>query len=163
MQQINIKAEVLKGKLEKGEVKFTYTKVDGTERFARGTTKLEMIPSEVHPKNPGSAHVAYFDLDKNEWRSIAEGKSVTMTVEDLMDPYDMPNLNEDEINLMMFVYGQLNDKWLSNFIQLIMTASPERAVDLSNGFKNLVRVCRNYHYDMEYAEVLREKWNKLTN
>jgi hypothetical protein len=173
MQGINIKAENLKRKLEKGEVKFSYVKVDGTLREARGTTKMEMIPDDLcdpskvdsilHPKDHEVKCVAYFDLDKNDWRSIAEGQEISMDAEDLMSPYDKPNLTEDEITLMLYIYGSLKDKWLSSLIELIMTATPQQAAELSLSFKSLVRVCRKYESDYEYSETLRRNWYKLIN
>lgn len=163
MQQISIKAEGLKKKLEKGEVKFTYVKVDGTLREARGTTKMEMIPEDLHPKNPSGKYVAYFDLDKNEWRSIAEGQEITMTAEDLMSPYEKPNLSDEEITLMLYMYGGLKDNWTSRLIDLAVTATPQQAAELSLSFRSLIRVCREYGTDSEYSEMLRQKWYKLIN
>lgn len=163
MQTVTITSDGLKSKLTNGEVKFTYTKIDGTLREARGTTKLDMIPEDLHPKTPGNAHVAYFDLDKNEWRSVAEGQKITMSSDDLMYPYEKPNLTEEEITLMLFVFGHLEDKWMCNLINLIMSATKQRAIDLSLAFKNLVRVCREYENDVKYATELRNKWIKLIN
>lgn len=64
----------IKKMLNEGNVKFVFTKKDGTEREAYGTTKLDNIPEESHPKGVGtessSDQVRYFDLDKNAWRSF---------------------------------------------------------------------------------------------
>lgn len=64
----------IKKMLNQGEVKFVFTKKDGTEREARGTTNLGTIPEESHPKGTGADvvgdQVRYFDLDKNAWRSF---------------------------------------------------------------------------------------------
>ena len=71
-------------------VEFEYEKADGTKRLAQGTLSESFIPEEKRPKKdseykPGN-NVRYFDIDLNEWRSIAatveevELKSVTMIV-----------------------------------------------------------------------------------
>jgi len=58
-------------------VSFSYVKLNGQIRDAEGTTNLALIPSEKHPLSSAPdvrpenyATVAYFDLDKNEWRSF---------------------------------------------------------------------------------------------
>lgn len=163
MQLIKIKPDGLKNKLVRGEVTFTFTKVDGTLREARGTTKLDDIPDNLHPKNPVGKYVAYFDTDKKEWRSVAEGQGITMTIENLMFTYGQADLTEEEISLMLYVNDDLQDKWTSSLIGLIMTASDQQSSDLSLGFENLVRATRKYVDDQDYAEDLRQKWNKLTN
>ncbi len=60
--------------LREGTVNFEYTKRDGTERFARGTLKVDHIPEGMRPLD-GSTYKAnnlrYFDLDKSAWRSIS--------------------------------------------------------------------------------------------
>ena len=60
--------------LREGTVNFQYTKRDGTERFACGTLKPEYIPEEMKPSDNSTYkanNLRYFDLDKNEWRSIS--------------------------------------------------------------------------------------------
>lgn len=65
--------EELKNRLRKGEVSFTYTKKDGTMRTAKGTTKMDMIPEDMHPKGgydvPGNV-CRYYDLNSEGWRSF---------------------------------------------------------------------------------------------
>lgn len=60
--------------LHKGEVNFSYKKIDGTIREARGTLDFNMIPEESHPTGTGKvtsdSTISYFDLDKNAWRSL---------------------------------------------------------------------------------------------
>ena len=62
--------------MRKGEVKFKYTKKDGTMREARGTLNMDIIPEKDHPK--GNSYelrtnlLIYFDLDKEAWRSCWE-------------------------------------------------------------------------------------------
>lgn len=64
----------LKEKLQNGIVHFTYKKKDGTMRTAKGTTMLDLIPKENHPKggvsNKPEDYVCYWDLDSNGWRSF---------------------------------------------------------------------------------------------
>ena len=68
--------KTLRERMQNGSVKFSYTKLDGTLRTAIGTTNLEMIPEEFHPKDTGmntsEAIQRYFDLDKNSWRSFTK-------------------------------------------------------------------------------------------
>lgn len=69
-------------RMQNGSVKFSYTKLDGTLRTATGTTKLEMIPEEYHPKDTGmntpEAVQRYFDIDKNGWRSFTKTNLVSI-------------------------------------------------------------------------------------
>ena len=164
IQKIKITQEALKKKLEKGECKFSFNKLDGTTREARGTTKIESIPEDIRPKGGTSvAGVAYYDLDVKGWRSIAESQEIFMGSEDLMESYDTPNLTEEEINLMIWVHGKLEDQWLEGFIGLIVWASKDRVADLYNcgRLSKMVRTVRTYSEDITYAAELRSKWNKL--
>jgi len=61
--------------LRKKIVNFEFIKIDGDVRPARGTTRLDYIPKEDHPKGirPSSDAVAtFFDLDKDAWRSVSK-------------------------------------------------------------------------------------------
>lgn len=73
MAKRKISRKKLEEKLLKGEVKFSYEKLDGSVREVRGTTNVEMIPEEWKPTGGTLAHsgTAYFDLDIQEWRSIS--------------------------------------------------------------------------------------------
>jgi hypothetical protein len=58
-------------------VSFSFIKLNGQIRDAEGTTNLSLIPEDKHPKptpmpkpTPNYATVAFFDLDKSEWRSF---------------------------------------------------------------------------------------------
>ena len=55
---------------------FKYTKVDGTERVARGTRNPMLIDEyDATPKGTGiekEGVIAYYDLDKEAWRSFRE-------------------------------------------------------------------------------------------
>ena len=64
-------------------VKFVYIKSDGSVRAARGTLHPELIPEEKRPKGirqmqiaagvrkPDYRTIAYFDLDKRDWRTFS--------------------------------------------------------------------------------------------
>ena len=73
MTKRKVSRKKLEEKLSKGEVKFSYEKMDGSIRDVRGTTNSEMIPEEWRPSGGTLAHegTAYFDLDIQEWRSIS--------------------------------------------------------------------------------------------
>ena len=68
--------ENLREWLRKGVVTFSYWKKDGTIREAKGTLNDLFIPLDKRPHmdlqhEPNYSAVAYFDLDKQEWRSFA--------------------------------------------------------------------------------------------
>lgn len=61
--------------LKKGIVRFTYRKVDGTIREALGTRNLDIARDALNIciPNPKSGYVnptAYYDLEKEDWRSF---------------------------------------------------------------------------------------------
>lgn len=65
--------------MAKGIVKFYFQKVDGTRREAYGTTNLNRIPSEYHPKGESKnipTLQVYFDTEKNAWRSFKKANLV---------------------------------------------------------------------------------------
>lgn len=88
-----------KKKLFDGEVKFVYTKVDGSERKARGTMKPDLLPlpkkTEEKPEDEQEAtvkscekktikkrslpadSVLYYDLDAKGFRSFKAGNLVS--------------------------------------------------------------------------------------
>jgi hypothetical protein len=74
--------KTLRNRMQNGTVRFSYTKLDGTLRTATGTTKLEMIPEEYHPKDAGmntpEVIQRYFDIDKNGWRSFTKTNLVSI-------------------------------------------------------------------------------------
>lgn len=73
--------EDLRKGLKNGVVNFTYMKKDGSIRHATGTTRLDSIPVEDHPKGTGrqaDGVVNYFDLEKSEWRSFREENLVSI-------------------------------------------------------------------------------------
>ena len=70
--------------LRNNVVKFTFTKVDGTEREAIGTTRTsdlthhDAMPSGKWKSNPGV--IAYFDLEKEGWRSCRENSIISFEI-----------------------------------------------------------------------------------
>ena len=73
-------AEELREKLQQGEVKFVFKKVDGSLRTAVGTTNLDLVPQDLWPKDMTSVEesndkqkdmgvVRFFDCEKGAWRS----------------------------------------------------------------------------------------------
>lgn len=67
---------------ENKEVHFIFWKKDGSgevRREARGTRNTEYIPREKWPKNPTDdvgARINYYDLDREDWRSVTVGKLI---------------------------------------------------------------------------------------
>ena len=76
--------------LAHGVAEFTYIKQDGTERVARGTNYPEIIPPSKAPSGrqqlaieaglaqPNYKSIAYYDLDKEEWRAFSVEKFRTL-------------------------------------------------------------------------------------
>ena len=71
--------ESFRDALSNGFARFTYRKKDGTTRTALGTRAPSLIPVDKLPKTPSleeragerfASSFAYFDLEKNEWRSF---------------------------------------------------------------------------------------------
>jgi len=65
----------LRQMLTKGIVNFRYTKSDGSLRQARGTLRMDVIPEDKRPKGtathkPNYKNMAYYDLDREAWRSF---------------------------------------------------------------------------------------------
>ena len=64
-------------------VTFEYRKVDGSLRRSTGTISPNHIPSGnipngIHPYAKNSNRQAYFDFDKNEWRSYKRENLITI-------------------------------------------------------------------------------------
>jgi len=68
----------LRARLNQGTVQFAFKKLDGNLRTAIGTTRIENIPVSNHPKGGTSSDkvVVYFDLQKNEWRSVSISREI---------------------------------------------------------------------------------------
>jgi hypothetical protein len=151
-------------KLTLGEIKFEYTKKDGTVREARGTTKSEFIPEGLRTNGgmKNTKGTPYFDLDLNDWRSVTTESDIVTTLESLSGLPGLPTITEDEAKVMLWNYGELKDEWLGKFIHVIYYATPQDAVELLSGsFKNLIRTIRNYKSDSDYRKTLEINWSKL--
>lgn len=69
-----VDASELRTRLHEGKVHFQFVKKNGDLREANGTTLLDNIPTESHPKgerDSSSSVTVFFDLDKGEWRSVS--------------------------------------------------------------------------------------------
>lgn len=74
----------LREKLRNGIVTFTFCKQDGSIREAKGTLHGLLIPEDKKPKGdmsdgaakPNYKSIAYFDLDKQEWRAFSIDKFI---------------------------------------------------------------------------------------
>lgn len=73
-----VSAEKLREALGMGSTNFAFRKMNGDLRIARGTTNLDLIPNEKHPTGQGGRKraIAYFDLDKQEWRAVSESQEI---------------------------------------------------------------------------------------
>lgn len=85
----------LREMLKNGIVTFTYYKWDGSLRKAKGTLHELLIPDDKKPKgdmSDGAAKhnyksIAYFDLDKQEWRAFSIDKFIGfVTVYEIKEP-----------------------------------------------------------------------------
>ncbi|MCK9446539.1 SH3 beta-barrel fold-containing protein [bacterium] len=79
--KIMINIEELRKLLKFGKISFEYTKNNGDLRKAIGTLQPELIPESMKPKDSSTqiSTLRYFDLDKNEWRSISKNiKEITI-------------------------------------------------------------------------------------
>lgn len=69
--------------LKKGVVKFTFKKKDGSLRTAIGTRNLNVASEKLGynvpaPQNLGSNPTAFYDLEKDAWRSFSWGSVVSI-------------------------------------------------------------------------------------
>jgi len=73
-----VNPQELRSMLNKGTVQFAFKKLDGYLRLALGTTNLEQVPIDSHPKGGTSSPkvVTYFDLQKNQWRSVSTSREI---------------------------------------------------------------------------------------
>lgn len=66
-------------------VNFSYMKKDGTMRDAIGTLHMDLIPEDLRPKDSSTNFVGenlkYFDLEKNDWRSLPINCSLIQMIE----------------------------------------------------------------------------------
>ena len=64
----------LREMLKNSVVSFRFVKKNGELRLAMGTTDLNRIPSELHPKTNrpvNNKSVNFFDVEKQAWRSVS--------------------------------------------------------------------------------------------
>lgn len=71
-----INAEELKKLLNESKlpVMFSFIKKNGKRRDAWGTTNLELIPEEFHPKGTGTTNdkvISFFDTVADAWKSVS--------------------------------------------------------------------------------------------
>jgi len=68
-----MKVQDLRNELSNGVTDFAFIKKDGSVRVAKGTTNLAFVPVEKHPKGGKASEkvLAYFDLDKDNWRCLS--------------------------------------------------------------------------------------------
>lgn len=74
----------LREQLKNGIVTFTFFKQDGSIRYAKGTLHELLIPEDKKPKGdmsdgaamPNYKSIAYFDLDKQDWRAFSIDKFI---------------------------------------------------------------------------------------
>lgn len=162
---LQITHEAFDERIKLGELKFEYSKKDGSLRQAKGTTRLDLIPEGLHPKGgiKATKGTPYFDIDINEWRSISTDSLIHVDSNSMMELPGMPLLSEEEIQLMLWNDGELQDLWLARFINLIVDATAQDASELLNSrFKNLIRAIKKFQDEENYKIELQEKWNKLT-
>jgi hypothetical protein len=160
---VEVTQESLKSKLGKGILKFRFEKKDGTFRDARGTTSTDLIPTPAKTDGSGKCGnaLAYFDNDILQWRSIAEGMKTLIDTESLHDLIGESAIKEEEVLLMLYNEGKLEDTWTADLIKLILTAQGEDLGKLAGCYKELSRVCWNFQDDQEYHESLLTKWGNL--
>jgi hypothetical protein len=80
-KQKKILVKTLTKLLNEGEVNFSFTKKDGSERVTKATRNYDLIPEDHKPTNETeeSTNLRFFDLDKEGWRSLSKDtKKVTL-------------------------------------------------------------------------------------
>lgn len=78
-------SRTLRARLAGGIVQFTFTKVNGDERPATGTTDLRLVPEAFRPSADAAtrarrpAHlITYFDFGAMDWRSCHEARVISI-------------------------------------------------------------------------------------
>ncbi len=80
MKKIGVwfKTTILKIKMRRGVVAFTFKKVDGTIREANGTLQRAMLPETKGTGiKPSPSVFVYYDTDKMGWRSFKRENLLT--------------------------------------------------------------------------------------
>lgn len=76
---LKIKTAILKYKMRRGIVTFTYKKADGTIREARGTLRRSLLPpTKGTGIKPSPLVFVYYDVDKCGWRSFKRENLLTI-------------------------------------------------------------------------------------
>lgn len=69
--------EILIKRMRTEVVTFTFTKVDGTIRIARGTLRIEVLPQIKGTGRPTPENIqVYYDVDKKSWRSFKKSNLI---------------------------------------------------------------------------------------
>ena len=74
-------------------VNFTYKKLNGEIRHARGTKKMDVIKEideEMVPQGDPKCTdtvIRYFDLDKENWRTVCKSRIISIETVELLDMF----------------------------------------------------------------------------
>ena len=83
-------ADILREKLQQGDVQFVFEKKDHTIREAVGTTNLDFVPQDLWPKDMNGeykpkdeSNIVYFDKGKLAWRECKVDNIITIDGEEV--------------------------------------------------------------------------------
>lgn len=156
--KIEIKPEHLANHLQKGEVEFTFEKLDGTLRPSVGTTSSDII-GEVKESKQTHTNLPYFDTVKNQWRSIAEGQKIYLDTEWLRDIYSCPQLSDGEILFMLCEREYIKeDNWFHKLVELIKSAPQTEIINFRLGYRDLSSTIWKWKTEDTYKEELEKNW-----
>ena len=157
--KIEIKPEHLANHLSKGEVEFTFEKLDGTLRESVGTTSAEIIGVvKVKPKREVTS-IPYFDIEKNQWRSVAEGQKIYIDTEWIRDVYSCPQLSDGEILFMLCENEYIpEDNWFYKLVNIIKEAPQTEIVNFRLGYRELSSTIWKWKTEESYKEELEKSW-----
>lgn len=92
IDKIRFFREELLSLLNKGNVRVVFTKSDGSERTMVCTKRMDVIPTESHPKGqrPTNDYLCtVWDLEANGWRSFNFDKVISY--EQVIEEVGIPN------------------------------------------------------------------------
>lgn len=158
--KIRIEPEFLTSHLQKGEVSFLFEKLDGTLRESKGTTSPHIL-GEVKKGNPPGDALPFFDLDKNQWRSVAQGQKMYFETEWLREIYGCPQLTDEEILFMGSERGYLKDEWYSLLIEVIKNAPDSEMLNFRMCYQDLSSTIWKWQTDPSYHDHLESQWEKM--
>lgn len=159
--RLEIMPEDLLSHLSKGEVIFHFEKLDGTLRASIGTTSPKILGEVSESKNPTSA-IRYFDIEKNQWRSIAEGQRIYLDTEWIREIFSCPQLTDGEMLLMFYEKDMLDeDSWFYKLVTLIKEAPQTEILNLRNGYKDISTAIWKYMKEEDYRTHLEKNWEIL--